>query len=74
MRPVLRQLLNLAIALTTSITVDSLTDSNRPKSAGKLLKRRKRELVPKQQQKHYLIDLLSMVLRHRPRFCPIFGT
>ena len=30
-------------------------------------------LVPNQRQKHYLIGSLSSVLRHRPRFYPVFG-
>ena len=31
-------------------------------------------LVPKQQRKCYLIDSLSLALRHRPRFYTVFGT
>jgi hypothetical protein len=31
-------------------------------------------LVPKQPRKHYLIDSLSLALRHRPRFYTVFGT
>jgi len=41
--------------------------------AYRLLKSRTRRLVPKQQRKHYLIDSLSLVLRHRPRFYAVFG-
>jgi hypothetical protein len=40
------------VKLATSITRDSLGDSNRPKFACKLLKLMKRKLVPKQPRKH----------------------
>ena len=33
-----------------------------------------RYLVPKQPPKCYLIDSLSLALRHRPRFYPVFGS
>jgi hypothetical protein len=49
-------------------------DSNGPKFAWISLKISEARLVPKQPQKHYLIDSLSSVLRHRPRFYPVFGS
>ena len=49
-------------------------DSNGPKFAGMLLELNEPRLVPKQPQKHYLIDSLSLALRLRSRFYPVFGS
>ena len=53
-------LIDQAITLTTSIAGDSPTGPKLTKSASKLLKPWKRQLVPKKQQKCYLIDSLSL--------------
>jgi hypothetical protein len=49
-------------------------DSNGPKFAWMLLELNEPRLVPNQPQKRYVIDSLSLVLRLRPRFYPVFGT